>query len=76
VNGGTKIANVVNYAKMKFSSGEHNTVIWVGSGGGVGKTISCAEIMKRTYETPLHQITKLKYRRYKRFLIVYLNLLR
>lgn len=35
-------------------------MVWTGFGGGVGKTISCAEIMKRDFD--LHQVTRLCYK--------------
>ncbi|KAF7282218.1 hypothetical protein GWI33_003018 [Rhynchophorus ferrugineus] len=37
-------------------------VVWTGCGASVGKTVTCAEIMKREYNNTLHQITKLCYR--------------
>lgn len=59
VKGGTKVPNVVEFAEKAFKSGEHKSVVWSGSGGGVPKTISCAEIMKRNFK--LHQVTRLAY---------------
>lgn len=61
VKGGTKVTNVIEFAQNAFKSGEYRTVVWSGSGGGVPKTISCAEIMKR--ELKLHQITRLAYQK-------------
>lgn len=61
VKGGTKVSNVVDFAEKAFSTGEHRSVVWSGSGGGVPKTISCAEIMKRNYD--VHQVTKLAYQK-------------
>jgi ribonuclease P/MRP protein subunit RPP25 len=61
VKGGTKVGNVVSHAEKAFHSGEHRSVVWSGSGGGVSKTISCAEIMKRNF--PLHQVTRLNYQK-------------
>lgn len=61
VNGGTKLTNVVDYAVKSVKSGEYRSVLWTGSGGGgISKTVSCAEIMKREFE--MHQITRIKYR--------------
>ncbi|XP_067631618.1 ribonuclease P protein subunit p25 [Eurosta solidaginis] len=57
VKGGTKVHNVLNYAKNALDKGEYRTVVWSGSGGGVVKTVSCAEILKRSY--PLHQLTRM-----------------
>lgn len=53
--------NVIDFAKNAFDTKEHRSVVWSGSGGGVTKTVSCAEIMKRDYE--LHQITRLTYQK-------------
>lgn len=62
VKGGTKVSNVVDYAKKAMASGGANSsVVWTGSGGGIGKTVSCAEIMKRDMPD-VHQITRLSYR--------------
>lgn len=57
VKGGTAVPNVTEFAKKALKSGEHRTLVWTGYGGGVGKTISCAEILKRDF--PLHQITRM-----------------
>ncbi|XP_065369606.1 ribonuclease P protein subunit p25-like protein [Calliphora vicina] len=59
VNGGTKVNNVLTYAKNALDKGEHKNIVWSGNGGGVVKTISCAEILKRTY--PLYQVTRMCY---------------
>uniref|UniRef100_A0A1A9W0Z8 DNA/RNA-binding protein Alba-like domain-containing protein n=1 Tax=Glossina brevipalpis TaxID=37001 RepID=A0A1A9W0Z8_9MUSC len=59
VNGGTKVNNVITYAKNALDKGEHRIVIWSGQGGGVVKTVSCAEILKRSY--PLYQVTRICY---------------
>lgn len=58
VKSGTKIRNVLGYAMKEFPS--YNSIIWTGTGNGIAKTISCAEIFKRKYEN-LHQVTKLCY---------------
>lgn len=52
--------NVIEFAKKALQSGEHRTIVWTGYGGGVGKTISCAEILKRDFT--LHQVTRLCYK--------------
>ncbi|KAM7346095.1 ribonuclease P protein subunit Rpp25 [Cochliomyia hominivorax] len=59
VNGGTKVNNVLTYAKKALDKGEHKHIVWSGHGGGVVKTISCAEILKRSY--PLYQVTRMCY---------------
>ncbi|KYN36981.1 Alba-like protein C9orf23 like protein [Trachymyrmex septentrionalis] len=58
VKSGTKIRNVLGYAMKEFPS--YNSIVWTGTGSGIAKTISCAEIFKRKYEN-LHQVTKLRY---------------
>lgn len=60
VKGGTTVSNVIEFAKKALQSGEHRTIVWTGYGGGVGKTISCAEILKRDFT--LHQVTRLCYK--------------
>lgn len=65
VKGGTKITNVVNHAKKSLDSKEHRSIVWSGSGGGIQKTISCVEILKRDY--PIHQVTKLCYRKVEEY---------
>ncbi|XP_055317953.1 ribonuclease P protein subunit p25-like protein isoform X2 [Sitodiplosis mosellana] len=60
VKGGTAVPNVIEFAKKALQSGEHRTIVWTGYGGGVGKTISCAEILKRDFT--LHQVTRLCYK--------------
>lgn len=59
VNGGTKVNNVITFAKKALDNGEHKSIVWSGNGGGVVKTISCAEILKRSY--PLYQVTRMRY---------------
>ncbi|CAD7076901.1 unnamed protein product [Hermetia illucens] len=65
VKGGTKVSNVLEFAKKTLDNGEHRSIVWSGSGGGVGKTISCAEILKRNY--PIHQVTRLCYRKVEEY---------
>lgn len=62
VKGGTKVMNVVEYAEKAFKSGEYRSVVWSGSGGGVPKTISCAEIMKRNFK--VGQVTRIAYQKW------------
>ncbi|XP_053690302.1 serum response factor homolog B [Sabethes cyaneus] len=59
VKGGSRIFNLVDYAKKALETGEYRSMVWSGSGGGTGKTISCAEIMKKDFE--LHQVTRICY---------------
>ncbi|KAL5288719.1 RPP25L family protein [Megaselia abdita] len=61
VKGSTKVSNVIDFAKKALEKGEYRDVVWTSSGGGVVKAISCAEILKRSY--PVHQITRLCYRK-------------
>jgi ribonucleases P/MRP protein subunit RPP25 len=61
VKGGTKVPNVVEFAEKAFKSGEYKNLVWSGSGGGVPKTISCAEIMKRNFK--LNQVTQIAYQK-------------
>jgi ribonucleases P/MRP protein subunit RPP25 len=65
VKGGTKVPNVVEYAEKAFKAGEYRSVVWSGSGGGVPKTISCAEIMKRNFD--VHQVTRLAYQKIEEY---------
>uniref|UniRef100_A0A182S9Q1 DNA/RNA-binding protein Alba-like domain-containing protein n=1 Tax=Anopheles maculatus TaxID=74869 RepID=A0A182S9Q1_9DIPT len=60
VKGGSSVKNLVEHAKKALEDGTHRSVVWSASDGGVGKTISCAEIMKRHFE--LHQVTRICYR--------------
>lgn len=59
VKGGTKVANVVEFAEKALHSGEHRSVVWSGSSGGVPKAISCAEKIKRLLN--VCQATRLSY---------------
>ncbi|XP_062552753.1 uncharacterized protein LOC134217922 [Armigeres subalbatus] len=65
VKGGSQIFNLVNYAKKALECGEYRAVVWSGTGGGIGKTISCAEIMKKDFE--LHQVTRVCYRKVEEY---------
>ncbi|KAL7052694.1 hypothetical protein ACKWTF_004964 [Chironomus riparius] len=66
VKGGTKVSNVVDFAEKAFKSGEYRSVVWSGCGGGVPKTISCAEIMKRNLKE-LNQVTRLAYQKIEEY---------
>ncbi|XP_030554764.1 ribonuclease P protein subunit p25-like protein [Drosophila novamexicana] len=59
VKGGTKLSNVIGYAQSALDKGEYRSLVWSGSGGGVVKTISCAEVLKRSH--PLYQLTRMGY---------------
>ncbi|XP_017125777.1 ribonuclease P protein subunit p25-like protein [Drosophila elegans] len=59
VKGGTKVSNVIEFAQAALNKGEHRCVVWSGSGGGVVKTISCAEVLKRSH--PVYQVTRMAY---------------
>ncbi|XP_017024616.1 ribonuclease P protein subunit p25-like protein [Drosophila kikkawai] len=59
VKGGTKVSNVIDFAQAALNKNEHRCVVWSGSGGGVVKTISCAEVLKRSH--PLYQVTRMAY---------------
>ncbi|XP_052892384.1 ribonuclease P protein subunit p25-like protein [Anopheles moucheti] len=65
VKGGSAVTNLVEYAKKALEEGSHRSVVWSGSDGGVGKTISCAEILKRHFE--LHQVTRICYRKVEEY---------
>uniref|UniRef100_A0A182WJK5 DNA/RNA-binding protein Alba-like domain-containing protein n=1 Tax=Anopheles minimus TaxID=112268 RepID=A0A182WJK5_9DIPT len=65
VKGGSAVMNLVEHAKKALEDGSHRSVVWSGSDGGVGKTISCAEILKRHFE--LHQVTRICYRKVEEF---------
>lgn len=60
MKGGTNVPNVVDFAKNTLLSKEHRAIVWTGYGGGVGKTISAVEILKRDFS--LHQVTRLCYK--------------
>ncbi|KAK4875666.1 hypothetical protein RN001_012088 [Aquatica leii] len=60
VRGGSKMRELLSVALNQFEG--KKSVVWTGFGPSVGKTISCAEIMKREYDNKLHQITKICYR--------------
>ncbi|ETN65805.1 hypothetical protein AND_002437 [Anopheles darlingi] len=65
VKGGSAVSNLTEYAKKALTDGSYRSVVWSGSDGGVGKTISCAEILKREFE--LHQVTRICYRKVEEF---------
>lgn len=60
VSGGSKIQNLLRHALSEFP--KCKSVVWTGSGAGVGKAVSCAEIMKKKFNNKLYQINKICYR--------------
>ncbi|KAL0268431.1 UNVERIFIED_CONTAM: hypothetical protein PYX00_010383 [Menopon gallinae] len=57
VASGSKMSNLLDFAIKSMEEGKQ--VVWTGVGASVGKTISCAEILKRKFKG--HQITKICY---------------
>ncbi|XP_012272745.1 ribonuclease P protein subunit p25-like protein [Orussus abietinus] len=57
VRSSTKMRNVLGYALKEFKN--HHTIVWTGSGEGINKAITYAEIFKRKNPN-LGQITKLR----------------
>lgn len=39
VKGGTKVSNVVDYARKALDSNEYRQVVWSGSGGNINRTL-------------------------------------
>lgn len=62
VKGGSKMRNLLELALEEYVQGRD--ILWSGSGLAVGKTISCAEVMKKKF-TPIHQFNKICYRRFE-----------
>lgn len=54
----SKMANLIEFALNSLK--EKKAQLWTGIGPAVGKTISCAEIVKRRNKN-LHQITRIAY---------------
>lgn len=54
----SKMTNLIDFAVKSLK--ENKLQLWSGIGPAVGKTISCAEIVKRRCKN-LHQITKIAY---------------
>lgn len=54
----SKMQNLIEYALKAID--ENQTLVWTGIGPAIGKTISCAEILKRRVKN-LNQITKVAY---------------
>lgn len=66
VKEGSKIHNLLQFATARMKVGDGNKtsmrqMVFNGSGGGVTKTITCVEILKRQVEG-LHQLSKLYYK--------------
>ncbi|XP_075237577.1 ribonuclease P protein subunit Rpp25 [Lycorma delicatula] len=64
VKGGSKMYNLLEYAISAYK--ETGVVLWSGSGAAVGKTVSCAEIMKKRHKG-VHQINKICYRKVQEY---------
>ncbi|KAL3270015.1 hypothetical protein HHI36_009072 [Cryptolaemus montrouzieri] len=62
IRGGTKMTNVLAHVMKQFENKTDIACLWTGFGPSVGKTISCAEIMKKEFKHELHQVTKICYR--------------
>lgn len=59
MKGSARVDNVVNSVKRALDAKEYRAVVWSGHGGGINKTISCAEKLKRSYD--LYQVTRMRY---------------
>lgn len=60
VKPGSKINNLIGYALRTMKPDDTKQIVFVGSGAGITKTVSCVEIMKRKMKN-LHQISKVNY---------------
>ncbi|KAK9501432.1 hypothetical protein O3M35_012155 [Rhynocoris fuscipes] len=52
--------NLLELALDEYRNGKD--IVWTGSGAALGKTISCAEVMKKKF-CPIYQFNKICYRR-------------
>lgn len=59
----SKMNSLIEYALKSIQANE--TLLWTGFGPAIGKTISCAEILKRRRKN-LNQITKIAYHKYRK----------
>uniref|UniRef100_A0A0A9WJ94 Alba-like protein C9orf23 n=1 Tax=Lygus hesperus TaxID=30085 RepID=A0A0A9WJ94_LYGHE len=64
VRGGSKMRKVLEPALKAFN--ENKSVLWTGEGPSLGKAISCAEVMKRKFDS-IHQFNHICYRRCQEF---------
>ncbi|KAL1463197.1 hypothetical protein WDU94_014973 [Cyamophila willieti] len=60
VSPGAKIRNLLEFALKDFK--DKDLILWSGSGPGINKTISCAEITKHKFPN-VHQISTICYRK-------------
>ncbi|XP_059620466.1 ribonuclease P protein subunit p25 [Phlebotomus argentipes] len=56
VKSGTKVENMLKFARKALQSGEHRRIVWTGSGQAITRTISCAESLRREFQ--VHQVTE------------------
>ncbi|XP_063531186.1 ribonuclease P protein subunit p25-like protein [Cydia strobilella] len=66
VKGGSKMANLLSHASGILEDKAVTAVVWTGTGVGIPKAISCAEILKRRFSIE-HQVTKLAYKNVEEF---------
>ncbi|XP_061712201.1 ribonuclease P protein subunit p25-like protein isoform X2 [Cydia pomonella] len=66
VKGGSKMANLLSHASGILEDKAATAVVWTGTGVGIPKAISCAEIIKRQFSIE-HQVTKLAYKNVEEF---------
>ncbi|XP_061728500.1 ribonuclease P protein subunit p25-like protein isoform X2 [Cydia pomonella] len=66
VKGGSKMANLLSHASGILEDKAATAVVWTGTGVGIPKAISCAEILKRQFSIE-HQVTKLAYKNVEEF---------
>ena len=58
VTGGSKVNNLMTFAMKSIKDPDVKHMTWNGTGNAIGKTITCAEIMKKKHKG-LHQITQI-----------------
>ncbi|KAI8435107.1 hypothetical protein MSG28_003498 [Choristoneura fumiferana] len=66
VKGGSKMTNLLSHVTGILEDKAATAVVWTGSGVGISKAISCAEIIKRQFSIE-HQVTKLTYKKVEEF---------
>uniref|UniRef100_A0A1L8DXH2 Putative ribonuclease p protein n=1 Tax=Nyssomyia neivai TaxID=330878 RepID=A0A1L8DXH2_9DIPT len=57
VKSGSKIENMLGYARKVLNAGEKRKIMWTGSGDAITRTISCAECVRREFK--VHQVTQI-----------------
>jgi len=60
VKPGSKMDNLITFALQLLQTGGKTCQLWTGIGPAIGKTISCAEIIKSKCQN-LHQLSKICY---------------